>query len=380
MRHIVSLYNKVKQEKLIAALGVFCWLLLFWVTVSKTYAAVVRNDIPMSMDFIFFEALTIWGLVALFVPAFIWLAKSKPIEGKEKFKNAGIHISISLFLVLLHAFLFEVIINLADHLSLFNGNADDMPFNWGTWHSYLGSIIWMGLVVLFAYWLVVGVWHIKKYYESYKERQLKNIALKAELSNIRLQVLNSQLHPHFLFNTLHNVHTLIHDDAEKAEKMLTLLKRFLQISIQQVNDQQVLLSEEMEFTDIYLKIEQTRFSNRLSVKKEVEPDTLAIKVPNLILQPLVENAVKHGISKKLKSGIIKISSKKTDGVLCLAVEDDGPGFNGKISLNGGKGLKNIKQRLELLYDEPVFELGSSVLGGFKVLIKIPLKQEVLQPV
>lgn len=371
MEYKRSIYQKIKQHKLWAALIVVFWLFLFLTTVSKTYAYFVRNDIPVDLGYILAEAFFIWSLIALFVPVFSWFVKKYPIEGEKKVWNTGIHILISLFWVPVHALLFEIIMNFM-HPVLISDQLSQVPFSWGTVESYLSTIIWMGLVVTFSYWLVVGGWHLKKYYTQFKERQLKNTELEAELSTIRLHVLKSQLHPHFLFNTLHNVHTLIQEDADTAEEMLRFLKRFLQISIQRVNDQKVPLREEVEFTNIYLEIEQVRFSNRLTVEKEIDPDTLNAIVPSLMLQPLVENAVCHGVSKKITAGIIKITSQKAGTSLCLTVEDNGPGLDGEVN-STGVGLKNIKQRLEYLYKEPEFWLASSLLGGLKVQIEIPFE-------
>jgi LytS/YehU family sensor histidine kinase len=228
-----------------------------------------------------------------------------------------------------------------------------------------------GVIGPLSYWLIVGAYYLKKYYEQYRERQLRSIEMQGELASIRLHVLKVQLHPHFLFNTLHNINSLIYEAPETAKRVLTLLKRFLQISIERVNQQEVPLMDELEFTGTYLAIEKTRFSDRLTVKTDIEKDTLEALVPSFLLQPLIENAVKHGISKKMQPGLLKITSRKINGFLNLSVEDNGPGLNGNFNTSG-IGLENIRQRLSQLYSDSSFELLTSDLGGLKVNIKIPL--------
>lgn len=125
----------------------------------------------------------------------------------------------------------------------------------------------------------------QKYYEKYLKRQLNNAQIEAELSSMRLQVLKAQLHPHFLFNTLHNINSLIYENVEKAERILFLLKKILEVSITRVNEYQVLLVDELEFTGAYLEIEKTRFSDRLIVESQIDPDTLEMMVPSFTSAP-----------------------------------------------------------------------------------------------
>lgn len=367
----VSLYQRIKEEKLLTALVVVFWLFLFLATASKNYSYVVRNDMRVGADYIFLEAFLIWGIAALFAPVFIWLAKKYPI-GESTYRNIIVHIGLCFLLMPVHALFFELIM-FPCHNLLVNVAADKRPWTGAAFlKSYLGAINWFGIVSLLSYWLVVGACYLKNHYELFRERQLRNMKLEAELASIRLQVLKVQLHPHFLFNTLHNVHALLREEPAIADEVLKLLRRFLQLSIQRVDDQKVPLQDELEFTGTYLEIEKTRFSNRLTIEKNIEPSTLQAEVPSFMLQPLVENAVRHGISKKMKPGVVRITSKKTGAFLHLTVEDDGPGINGTTN-RGGLGLKNTNQRLNQLYEDAVLELSSSTLGGLKVKIVIPFE-------
>jgi LytS/YehU family sensor histidine kinase len=277
--------------------------------------------------------------------------------------------------VFVHAALFRFVM-LARYYLI---NPNDIEWSVGYFFQpYMTIISWLVIIGPLAYWLIVGAYHYKMYYAQFRDRQLKNAELESELSSIRLQVLKIQLHPHFLFNTLHNINSLMYEDAEKAKQMLSLLKKFLQLSLNKMDRQILPLSDELEFTEIYLEIIKIRFSDRLSIEKEIDPDALSARVPGLVLQPLVENAVRHGIAKKINPGAIRITATKEGGMLKMTVEDDGPGLQGEPNENG-VGLQNIRQRLEQLYSGYTFDLGRSTLGGLKVVIEIPY-QPVQEPI
>lgn len=362
---MTSLYRKIKHEKLFLALAVVIWLFLLLTTISKSYFYVLRSGGEVEAGYLILRAFLIWGILAIFSPLFIKLAKRFPLEGTSYF-NIGLHIFFSLIFVPLHAVLYRSAIILVY----------DIPFTGSElWDDIPSIMSWLGIIGPLSYWLIIGAFNLRKYYEQYKERQLRNMEMRAELASIRLHVLKVQLHPHFLFNTLHNINSLIHESPNTAKRVLILLKRFLQISINRVDQQKVPLMDELEFTGTYLAIERTRFSNRLTIETDIDKDTLEAEVPSFLLQPLVENAVKHGISKKLQPGILKITSQKQDRLLRLMVEDNGPGLSGTVD-SGGVGLENIRQRLTQLYSEASFELLPSELGGLKVQIEIPLSYSV----
>lgn len=361
---IVAL-RKIKEEKLLTASALFIWVFLFLTTISKTYAYYVRNGLEIEFGYTVLRAFLMWGIPALFAPVFIMLARRWPIETLS-YKNVGFHILFSVMLVPVHAILFQFVM-------LFVYSGIDWDWN-NVWKSLMVIMSWLAVIGPLSYWLIIGSYWLKKYNEQYRERQFRNTEMEAELSSIRLHVLKVQLQPHFLFNTLHNIHTLMHEAPNTAQRLLTLLKRFLQVSINRVDEQQVPLVDELEFTAIYLEIEKTRFSNRLEIQTDISPKTLNALVPSFILQPLVENAVKHGIAKKMKPGILKITSRREGQWLHLLIEDDGPGLGYQIN-EKGVGLQNIRQRLKHLYDNSVFELVPASLGGLKVSVSIPFVQQ-----
>jgi two-component system, LytTR family, sensor kinase len=186
------------------------------------------------------------------------------------------------------------------------------------------------------------------YYRGMREQELKASELREQLSESQFRLLKTQLHPHFLFNTLHSISTLIYTDPARADRMIAQLSDLLRLSLETTDVVMVPLQEELQYVSKYLEIERIRFSDRLVTKFSVEPGTLAVDVPNLILQPLVENAIKHGISKLPGAGRIEITACKRRGGLVLAVEDNGPGF-AKNGDSAGLGTRNVRERLARLY-------------------------------
>lgn len=223
---------------------------------------------------------------------------------------------------------------------------------------------------------VVGIKSAYSYYQKYRERELQASQLEARLAQSRLQVLKMQLHPHFLFNTLNAISELIHKDAESADRMLTDLSDLLRLSFENLEVQEISLKQELEFLEKYLEIEQMRFHDRLTVDMDISPETLDARVPNMILQPLVENAIKHGIAPRSSGGRIDINASRNNGDLEISVTDDGLGvpFGDVDNLVEGIGLSNTRRRLKHLYgDKHRFDLKTLEKGGVGVKLEIPFK-------
>jgi hypothetical protein len=185
------------------------------------------------------------------------------------------------------------------------------------------------------------------YYRGMREEEIKASELKQQLSDSHFRLLKMQLHPHFLFNALHSISALVYSDPARADRIIAQLSDLLRLSLETTEVVTVPLQEELQYVMKYLEIERIRFSDRLQTNFSIEPGTLSIDVPNLILQPLVENAIKHGTSKLAGSGCIDIKVYRERGGLVIAVEDNGPGF----TKNGtsGVGTRNVRERLERLY-------------------------------
>jgi sensor histidine kinase YesM len=230
---------------------------------------------------------------------------------------------------------------------------------------------------MMTYWAVVGLSHALSYHREAQSRELRASQLETRLVEAQLQALQRQLQPHFLFNTLNTISALMHRDVEAADAMIARLSDLLRMSLDMVGVQEVSLKDELDFLSKYLEIERTRFRDRLTVVFDVQPDTFDALVPNLLLQPLVENAIKHGVGPRPAPGTITIRSRRVGGLLELNVQDDGVGLSAaRLSdFNRGIGLSNTRSRLEHLYGTlHRFEFRQPPQGGLLVLIEIPLAE------
>jgi len=222
-----------------------------------------------------------------------------------------------------------------------------------------------------TYWLILFAWLAFDYYVQYRDRELRGVQLAAELSRAQLQALKMQLKPHFLFNTLNSISSLMYSDVEAADAMLARLSEFLRLTLDRELDQEVTLQEELEFVRRYLEIEKIRFENRLTVSVDVANDIGDARVPTLALQPLIENAIHHGIASRPDGGSIAIRARRDDATLRISVADDGITPCGEHPRER-IGLANTRARLEQLYGAAQrFTFGASPGGGFIVEMVIP---------
>jgi LytS/YehU family sensor histidine kinase len=222
------------------------------------------------------------------------------------------------------------------------------------------------------YWVLVGATHALHYYERFRERELRATQLEAELAQSQLQRLKMQLQPHFLFNALNAISTLIETDPEAADRMLSQLASLLRESLRADAPHEVSLREELSFLDRYLEIEKTRFADRLRVSFAVDPDILDARVPSLLLQPLVENAIRHGVSRRADGGRVDVRAWRENGSLRLEVRDDGPGLPEAAFESSGIGLANTRARLERLHGADYrFELANLPEGGALASVRFP---------
>jgi len=229
---------------------------------------------------------------------------------------------------------------------------------------------------LLIYWVIVAVSQAFDYYNKYRERELRASELEKRLAQAKLQALQMQLNPHFLFNTLHSISSLMHKDVEAADRMIMRLGDLLRAALESSDTQEVDLRQELDFLKRYLEIEQTRFGERLMIKMDIAPETLDAQVPNLILQPLVENAIRHGIEPRSRRGCIELRAHREQDVLALEVSDNGVGLPDGHSVDEGVGLSNTRARLRELYGEGHrFELRRGSSGGLLVQLTIPFKSQ-----
>jgi len=225
------------------------------------------------------------------------------------------------------------------------------------------------------YWAVISVNYAVYHYRRSRERELVASRLEAQLAQAQLQALQAQLHPHFLFNALHTIGTLVRaGDSQTAIRVVAGLGDLMRRLLDDAAAQEVPLKHELEFIRSYLEIEQVRFRDRLRVTIHAAPDTLDAAVPHLILQPLVENAVRHGIAPHVAGGTILVGARRHDGRLVLTVRDDGLGIPDGTGARPRVGLANTRARLERLFDRD-FELSveNAREGGVEARLAFPFR-------
>jgi hypothetical protein len=233
---------------------------------------------------------------------------------------------------------------------------------------------------LLVYSIIVVISHAADYYQRYREGELR-------ASQAQLQALKMQLHPHFLFNALHSISALVHTDPDAADKMIARLGDFLRLTLESSAAQVVPLRQEIEFLNCYLEIERIRFRDRLTTRIDVAPQVLDCPVPNLILQPIVENAIRHGVSQRAAHGHVEVRAARAGAALRLEVRDNGRGLpEGAAAApapgtkGGGVGLANTRARLQQLYGADYrFELANDPAGGAVVTLEIPLRGAAPEP-
>lgn len=228
----------------------------------------------------------------------------------------------------------------------------------------------------YQYFTSVFVYYIVDYTEQIKSKERERSQLALQNQEMQLSLLKSQINPHFLFNTLNSISMLIGQDKDKARRMVNRLSEIFRYALDSYEDQQVRLSDEMRFTENYLNIQKVRFEDRLQVVSEVDKDCLNLKVPSMVLQPIVENSVKHGISPKDDGGTIWIRIHKNGEFVHFEVADDGLGINANKGIKesgSGVGLSVSDKRLKKMYGESSCLQLEADNDGFKVKFKIPIQ-------
>jgi two-component system LytT family sensor kinase len=308
-----------------------------------------------------------WSLLALLV---ITLAWRYPIAGERRWRALPIHAVCSLLFPFVHMPIFGLLAMLIRGALLgtpVQPTAVILDLEWLTrW-----QIEWE----ITMYWALVGLTHALAFRVEGQARALQAARLDAELSQARLQALQQQMHPHFLFNTLQSVAVLMHRDKDAAEEMLAGLGELLRGSLRGRGQDDVLvpLARELDYVGHYLRIERMNIGDRLRVEQDIAPDTLDLLVPELLLQPLVENAVRHGIAPAVHGGTVRIRTRRSQGQLRLDVSDDGAG-PGKSVSGAGIALPNTRRRLELLYgDAHTFEIVTPPQGGLEIRLTLPAR-------
>ncbi len=313
--------------------------------------------------------LVYWNVWAALTPIVIALAKRFPLTGPRFVSYIAIH-TVASFLMAPLASVIEYFLSrgLLGLLFLITDPGAPRPLP-----TFTGSVVSMSLTGMLTYWLVVGLYQSIHFYHAAMERQTRAAQLQTQLTHAELENLKSQLHPHFLFNSLHTIGVLMQEDVDAASRLLVRLGDLLRMALEQ-RENEITLQSELEFVGKYLEIELTRFHDRLKVHMDVPPDLLGVYVPSLVLQPLVENAIKHGISVDSAAGRLEIAAQRHNGTVRLCVRDDGPGPPPGARLQFGVGLTNVQSRLKQLYgNESSLQLTGGDGRGCEAIITIPLR-------
>ena len=306
-----------------------------------------------------------WFLWIAMLPVVMWTARRFPLERGRWPRSVPAHVVMGALVAVAYA----VLVVVKNQIVLGIGTADPQPHLW----ELLPGFVFGGFQVFFlVYWMSVAMVHALAAYRRLREREHEQTRLQARLSLAELQLLKLQLDPHFLFNALNATSALVQTDPEGAERMLGLVGDFLRESLRGAHRQEHRLEQELAFLELYLQIEQARFGERLRVRLEVEPELTSESVPSLILQPLVENAVRHGMPEGERPLQIVVSARsRGPGRMELEVADDGRGLPaGEVP--AGVGLANTRARLEHLYAQSQsFEMGAGPEGGTIVTLSLP---------
>jgi two-component system LytT family sensor kinase len=305
-----------------------------------------------------------WGLLA---PLIVAVDVRLPFVESQLFKRIAAHLLLSLFFTSL-----LVYVLLADRALLGLGPWSALRDPQAFPNALRGMFLWNWLI----YWVIVGAWQAYQYYRRYLSSELRRERVERQFSEARLNALRMQLDPHFLFNALNTISSQLERDPRLAREMIEHLGDLLRLSLDSKDRQQVPLAEEMAFLAHYLAIQKIRFGDNLRVEIRVAPEVKYASVPSLFVQPLVENAIRHGISRRASGGKITVSATNADGQLEIRVLDDGvglpPGWN--MDTSCGLGLSVTRERIAGLHNGlSQFSVLNRAEGGTEVKILLPLR-------
>ena len=350
------------------------WALFSFLNANQVYFEMLHKPgMHHSWWRIVFWQLAVWWVWGCLTPLILRLGRRVTGANASWLRGLLIHLPFSLLLPAAHV---AASTELRILIQPFDVWSDTRPFL----QQFSGELRSLFLFDFFVYWAVLGVGYAFDYRERYRERESAASELKAQLAQAQLEALKVQLHPHFLFNTLHTISGLVRGgDRQPAVNMIAGLSELLRRALDSADEQEVVLREELKFVELYLDIQLVRFSDRLTVRTDIAPETLDALVPNMILQPLVENAIRHGVSPCETPGTISISASRSGRMLHVEVSDDGPGLQSgwRIEESEGIGLANTAERLKRLYGaEHRFELRNVVGagGGVTASFVVPFRE------
>src|SRR6516164_2025759 len=306
-------------------------------------------------------------IFATFTPIVLQISLRYPIEVSNWRLRSLLYSAGAIVFAAAHALVRMLVYPVTDSMT-----HQTFPLGW----SLFGRLLLYSLPItwFYVYMPVVAIAHAMWYYHEFRDRDLRTSQLETRLAQAQLRALKSQLQPHFLFNTLHSISTLMLTNVAAADTMLVRLSDLLRMSLENNTVQETTLNREMQFVKGYLEIEMMRFEDRLKVRCQVNPETLDARVPHLLLQPLVENAIRHGASRRSKGGEVWITAMRLGDDLHIEVGDNGPGFSPNPEWNAkhGLGLNTTRERLQVFYgDRQRLDIHSAPGRGTVVSVQIP---------
>jgi two-component system, LytTR family, sensor kinase len=313
-------------------------------------------------------SLTLWWSWGMVTPLILWADRQIPVSSKQLARRVLAHFLPSLLATSVYVYLLGAT-RAASGIGEWNGLLS-IRFLAG---SLKGMFLWNWLI----YWLILGAWQAYQYYDRYIAGELRLERLEKSFSEARLNALRMQLDPHFLFNALNTISSQVERDPKLARRMIEHLGDLLRLSLESKDRQEIPLAEEMAFLEHYLAIQKIRFGDHLRIETQIAPEVKYASVPCLFVQPLVENAIRHGISRRASGGTVIVSAQRDGNRLDLRVFDDGVGLPAGWTLenSGGVGLSVTRQRVAELYPdgETCFAVKRRPSGGTEVEISLPLR-------
>jgi len=376
MKLTVPQPKKIDFRKIVSRtlLIVGCWTLVALISVTRHYMEEAGSSDSRPFGRVFLIWLTCYYSWAVLTPALFAAARRWPFARssgtRNLVRNFWIHVPLSLVFTGAALFISHIFYDLVIHARL-----SDIE----TWAHGLRSTSFLKHFPF--YWSALAVANVLSSFKALREKErlaaqleLERSQLESSLRQAQLDALRMQLNPHFLFNTLQTISVLMMDDTASANRMLVRLSDLLRSSLRSSVATLTPLREEIAFLRAYLEIEQIRFADRLCVEWNLQPQTDRALIPTLLLQPLVENSVRHGIARMATRGAITITARASDDMLHLSVADTGPGISQEHDnvFGHGIGLTNTRKRLKQLYPDHAMQIIAAPHGGFEVQISIPL--------
>ncbi len=341
-------------------------LLCLWYLINYTVGAVLKWKLDLPSSYVFwnglylYEALCVLMILILFYSHFLF-------QFRLVVQVVGHLIGVVVFFLIMGSFSYYLEDYVEGYVHFYN------------WQEHiLGLLKWEGLHFHDQYVVTVAVYYIIRYFERMQKREYEKGELALKNREMQLSLLKSQINPHFLFNTLNSINTLVGSSKEEARKVITQLSDIFRYALDSHGDKPVKLAHELDFIDNYIRIQQVRFGQRLKFVKQVDYTCLGIVIPPMILQPLVENAVKYGIAPKDDGGTIVVTVKRINQMIFFEVKDDGLGVNAKKVMDGnssGVGVRNTDERLRSTFGPGSGLRIHSSNWGYSVSFFIPVTDE-----